>query len=63
LTGKELRRIRLQLELTQEALAMQLGVKRNTVTRWETGIIAVSRVVELAMRGLAVEHGLRIRKG
>jgi transcriptional regulator with XRE-family HTH domain len=59
LTGAELKRVRLQLGLTQQALAMRLGVQRNSVWRWETGYVRISRLVALAMKGLVVEEGGR----
>jgi transcriptional regulator with XRE-family HTH domain len=52
LTTKELRWIRLRLGLSQMALAKELGVTRNTVTRWELGIHPISRLAEVALRGL-----------
>jgi len=37
MTSAELKRMRKRLGLTQAALAKQLGVKTNTVARWEQG--------------------------
>lgn len=37
MTPTGLKRIRRELDLTQEALAERLGVRRVTVARWETG--------------------------
>ncbi len=45
----ELREKRLGLGLTQAQLAEILDVKPNTVARWERGVLAVPRTVELAM--------------
>jgi len=50
--GSDLREKRRALNLTQAELAEQLGVKANTVTRWENGVLKVPRVVELAMEAL-----------
>ena len=36
-----MRRIRHGLQLTQAALARELGVTRVTVARWETGVYAI----------------------
>jgi DNA-binding transcriptional regulator YiaG len=47
--GTELKQKRENLGLTQTELADILGVKMNTVYRWESGILAVPKVVELAM--------------
>ncbi|MBA2733851.1 MAG: helix-turn-helix domain-containing protein [Acidobacteria bacterium] len=40
---------RIALGLTQAQLADILDVKPNTVARWERGLLAVPRTVELAM--------------
>ena len=45
---KRLKDIRLQLECTQKELAKTLGVKTNTVARWEQGVIPMPLVVEFA---------------
>lgn len=47
--GKELKQKRESLGLTQTELADILGVKMNTVYRWESGILAVPKSIELAM--------------
>ncbi len=47
--GKELKVKREKLELTQTELADILGVKMNTVYRWESGILSVPKSIELAM--------------
>ena len=47
--GDELKEKRLALKLTQAQLAEILEVKPNTVARWERGLLAVPRTVELAM--------------
>lgn len=47
--GEELKERRIALGLTQVQLAEILGVKPNTVARWERGLLAVPRTVELAM--------------
>jgi DNA-binding transcriptional regulator YiaG len=41
MTGTEVRRRRVRLQLTQAALAHRLGVTRVTVARWETGVYAI----------------------
>lgn len=38
MVGEELKAIRTKLGLTQTQLGENLGVARNTVTRWEMGI-------------------------
>lgn len=49
----ELRKTRLRLGLTQAQLAKQLGVARNTVTRWETGARKIAPTVAIAVRAVA----------
>jgi len=41
MTGKEVRAIRQRLRLTQSELADKVGVTRNTVTRWEIGLLGI----------------------
>lgn len=48
--GEELKEKRTALGLTQAQLAEILDVKPNTVARWERGLLAVPRTVELAMQ-------------
>jgi len=47
--GIELKQKRENLRLTQTELAEILGVKMNTVYRWESGILTVPKSIELAM--------------
>ncbi len=54
--GKELKEKRDKLDLTQTELADILGVKMNTVYRWESGILSVPKSIELAME--TVERNL-----
>jgi DNA-binding transcriptional regulator YiaG len=48
--GKELKKMRESLGLTQVKLAEILGIRSNTVARWENGVLIVPKTVELAMR-------------
>ena len=41
MTGKDLRKHRKQLDLTQAGLAERLGVTANTVARWERDEITI----------------------
>jgi DNA-binding transcriptional regulator YiaG len=43
-----------KLKLTQEQLAAELGVAPNTVARWESGVLPIQKVVELAIRYLVL---------
>jgi transcriptional regulator with XRE-family HTH domain len=63
LTGRELRRQRLLLGLTQQELAQRLGMARNTISRYECGFLpTIPKYVELAMRGLLAESRPRRRE-
>lgn len=53
MTPAEFLKIRQHLGLTQEGLAQALGVRSNTIARWERGEVPILRVTELAMRYLA----------
>lgn len=55
MTGDQLRNKRLDLELTQKALAEKLGVAPNTVARWEADRLVVPAYVPLALKGLEAE--------
>lgn len=46
---KEFKQQRQAMNLTQEELAALLDVKSNTVSRYETGLLKIPKVVELAM--------------
>jgi len=50
----ELTKIREQLNLNQSKLAAELSVQRSTVSRWESGEVAIPKVAELAVRYLLV---------
>jgi transcriptional regulator with XRE-family HTH domain len=49
MTGDELRQWREERQLTQTELSEKLGVKFNTVSRWEVGTRAVPSFLELAL--------------
>jgi transcriptional regulator with XRE-family HTH domain len=55
-TGAQLRRLRLKRELTQLQLAERLGVRANTVARWERGELRITaitaRLVQLLFGGV-----------
>lgn len=54
--GSELKEKREKLALTQTELADILGVKMNTVYRWESGILDVPKSIELAMETVERNH-------
>ena len=49
MTGKELRRIRKNLNLSQAKLARELGCSVHAVARWERGERKISNIVALAV--------------
>jgi transcriptional regulator with XRE-family HTH domain len=55
--GKELKERRQALGWTQAQLADRLGVKPNTVARWENGVLEVPVWLPLALATLEREHG------
>ena len=42
--GEQVRRIRTQLGFTQEELAKQVGVHKNTVARWERDELSIREI-------------------
>jgi transcriptional regulator with XRE-family HTH domain len=58
MTGKELRRIRGALGLTQVGLAERLRISRNSVARMETGAMIVTPPMELLIQYVAREAGV-----
>jgi DNA-binding XRE family transcriptional regulator len=52
MTGKELQAWRRKWGLTQEKLALCLGVNRITITRWETGVRPIPSFLFLALEAL-----------
>ncbi len=44
-----------ELGLTQAQLAELLGVKENTVYRWESGRLPISKTVELAFERIEIK--------
>ena len=55
MTGADLRTIRTKLGLTQEELGQRLGVRKNTVWRWETGLRHIPEPVARLLPYLAKE--------
>ena len=54
MTGKELQEWRHKWGLSQEALALALGVIRVSVSRWETGTRAIPSFLPLALEALEI---------
>ena len=55
MTPDELKRLRARLGLTQEGLANQLGVSRETVARWEIGSRGITEPIVRLLARLAAE--------
>jgi transcriptional regulator with XRE-family HTH domain len=63
LTGRELRKERLLLGLTQQELAAKLGMSRNTITRYERGFLPkIPKYVELAVSALRADRAASKRR-
>jgi transcriptional regulator with XRE-family HTH domain len=58
MTGKQLRQIRLQMELSQRQLAAHIRTTRNTIARWERGEVQISEPIGLLIEMVAKEHGV-----
>jgi DNA-binding transcriptional regulator YiaG len=55
LTGREIRFLRIELNLSQKKLGSYLGVEEQTVGRWERGEVPAPRSNELIIRALYLE--------
>ena len=64
MTGKELKRARLRLNMTQQELGEALGVHKNSVARMERGEFPIIRTTELAVKYLLVmsKHSRRTKR-
>jgi transcriptional regulator with XRE-family HTH domain len=56
MTPLELKEARIRLGFTQEKLAVELGVVRKSLNRWEAGKHRIPLMVELALKQLESEH-------
>jgi transcriptional regulator with XRE-family HTH domain len=55
MTGEQLKEVRTQLRLTQEELGERLGVRKNTVWRWENQHRRIPETVAKLVQYLAKE--------
>lgn len=55
MTGKQLKKARNALGLTQEELARHLGKAANTIARWEREELEIPIYLKLALIGLEIE--------
>lgn len=56
LSGKELRFLRKQMDLTQAELGTIIGLSAQQVARWEKGESEISGPADVLLRGLFIEH-------
>lgn len=56
LSGKELRFLRKQMDLTQSDLGKLLNLSSQQVARWEKGESDISGPADLLVRGLFIQH-------
>ena len=56
LTGPEIRFLRTELLLSQNALSRLLGVTEQTVARWEKGKVVIPTTSDATLRQLYLEH-------
>lgn len=63
MSAKEFKKLRLAKGYTQSQLARVLDVATMTVSRWETGLIKVSRIALIALAGLPKQTKQKTRKG
>jgi len=56
MTGKQLKRERKKLGLSQAGLARKLRVGKDAVARWEQGRRAISPLVEVALEYVKLTH-------
>ena len=60
MTGKELKRARRRLKMTQKELGEALGVHKNSAARMERGEFPIIRTTELAVKYLLI---MKTKKG
>jgi DNA-binding XRE family transcriptional regulator len=56
MTPQKLKKLRAELQWSQKDLGAALGLCRNTITKYEIGLLTIPRTVQLAVESL---HGLR----
>jgi len=56
MTGKDVRRVRRMLGLTQREFAARVGVNPNTVARWERDELTVGSTAAILIRLLGQLH-------
>ncbi len=56
MSPKEMRFLRLEMELSQKRLAALLNVDSQSIARWEKGQTSLPGPAELLIRGIYIEH-------
>jgi transcriptional regulator with XRE-family HTH domain len=59
MTGKQLKKIRGQLGLTQAEMAERVGVAPNTVARWERGEIVIREPIARLIQSMSQQRRKR----
>lgn len=59
MNAPSMRKLRRRLGLSQQELALRLGVARATVTRWENGTRRPSKLAEMAIQSMVETKDLR----
>lgn len=59
MTGAQVKKTMADLGYTQQQLAEELGVDRNTVNRWANDLMPIPRIAELALQALQGSNGKR----
>lgn len=60
MTPAELKSLRAALGWSQQRLAEELGVERNTVNRWEMGTRKISRMAEKMLATIVQQQPRRV---
>jgi len=60
MTGDELKRIRLEMKLSQEKFAQLIGARPMQVSKWETGRISMSRLYIEKVEKVREENGIQL---
>ena len=55
-----IKEVRVQLDLSQEDLAREIGVSFATVNRWENGRFRPSKLARATLHELASRHGVSL---
>jgi len=51
-TKSEFKKLRESIGYSQARLSKEMDVTIRTITRWENGVVRISRVVEIAIRAI-----------